>query len=144
MNRIKVNLPETFQFKTEIPLRISDINYGGHLGNDKILLLVQEARIRYLKQFGYSEMNVEGYGIIMIDALIEYKSEAFYGDIILIEVKAADFDKFGFDILYKLVNKESGKEIARVKTGILIYDYSRKKIMPVPENFLEKHRSTDC
>ncbi|MGE5811154.1 MAG: acyl-CoA thioesterase [Ignavibacteria bacterium] len=138
MERIKINLPEKFKFKTEVPLRITDINYGGHLGNDKILSLIQEARVRFLKEFGYSEMNVEGFGIIMIDAAVEYKSEAFYGDTVLIEVEAADFDKFGFDMFYKLANKESGKEIARVKTGILIYDYSKKRILPVPEKFLEK------
>ncbi|HVO73927.1 MAG TPA: thioesterase family protein [Ignavibacteriaceae bacterium] len=141
MKRIKISLPGKFHFKTEIPIRITDINYGGHLGNDKILSLVQEARVRYLKSFGYSEMNVEGFGIIMVDASVEYKSEVFYGDIILIEVEAADFDKFGFDIFYKLINKEFGKEIARVKTGILIYDYSKKKIMPVPDNFLKKIRT---
>jgi 4-hydroxybenzoyl-CoA thioesterase len=138
MNRVKINLPENLNFKTEIPLRISDINYGGHLGNDKILSLVHEARVRFLKELGYSEMNVEGYGIIMIDALVEYKSEAFYGDTVLIEAGIGDIDKIGFDIFYRMLNKASGKEIALVKTGILIFDYGKRKIAAVPEAFVEK------
>lgn len=140
MNRIKISLPEKFKFKTEIPLRITDINYGGHLGNDKILSLIQEARVRFLKEFGYSEMNFEGFGIIMIDAAVEYKSEAFYGDSVLIEAAIGDINKIGFDIFYRLQNKDSGKEIALAKTGILIFDYSKRKIAAVPEAFIEKLR----
>ena len=138
MNRIKVNLPESFSFKTEIPLRITDINYGGHLGNDKILSLIQEARVRFLKNLGYSEMDVEGFGIIMLDAAVQYKSESFYGDIMLIEVGAGDFDKLGFDMYYRLSNKETGKEIAIAKTGIAIFDYDKRKVVPVPEKFILK------
>lgn len=138
MKRIKIDLPENFIFKTEIPLRITDINYGGHLGNDKILSLMQEARVRFLKELGYSEMDVEGFGIIMIDAEIEFKSESFYGDVISIEVATGGIDKIGLDIFYRLTEKSSGKLVAKAKTGILIFDYSRRKIVPVPEKFIEK------
>ncbi len=138
MNRIKIDLPKDFKFKTEIALRITDINYGGHLGNDKILSLIQEARVRFLKEFGYSEMNVEGFGIIMIDAAVEFKSESFYGDVILIEVGIGGIDKVGFDIFYRLTEITSGKLIANAKTGILIFDYGKRKIVSVPEKFIEK------
>jgi len=138
LNRIKIDLPKDFKFKTEIALRITDINYGGHLGNDKILSLIQEARVRFLKEFGYSEMNVEGFGIIMIDAAVEFKSESFYGDVILIEVGIGGIDKVGFDIFYRLTEITSGKLIANAKTGILIFDYGKRKIVSVPEKFIEK------
>lgn len=137
MNRIKINLPGDFHFKTEIPLRITDINYGGHLGNDKVLTIIHEARVRFLKESGYSEMNVEGFGIIMTDAAVEYKSEGLYGDIVVIEVQARDFDKYGFDMFYRLTSRDSGKEIARAKTGIIIFDYQKRKIVPVPEKFIQ-------
>jgi acyl-CoA thioesterase FadM len=72
MERIKLNLPENFNFSTIIPIRISDVNYGGHVGNDSFLSLLHEARLRFLHQFGYSEMSVEGVGLIMSDVGIEY------------------------------------------------------------------------
>ncbi len=80
MARIKIELPEKFLFRTEIPVRITDINYGGHLGNDSLLSIIHEARLRFLNHLGYSESNVEEVGIIMIDSAIQYKSEGFYGD----------------------------------------------------------------
>ncbi len=37
-----------------VPLRITDINYGNHLGNNAIVDIVNEARVRFLKQHGFS------------------------------------------------------------------------------------------
>jgi len=136
-------MPAKFNFKTEIPLRITDINYGGHLGNDSVFSLIHEARIRFLNGNGYSEKDVEGFGIIMIDAAVEYKSEGFYGDIVVIEVQTGNFDKIGFDMFYRLSNKDTGKEIARAKTGMLIFDYQKRKIAPVPEKFILKVKPAD-
>ena len=135
MARIKINLPDKFIFATKIPIRINDINYGGHLGNDSILSIVHEARVRFLKKFGYSELNVEGCGIIMSDSAIVYKSEGYYGDVLRIEVTIDGFSKFGCDFIYKISNKETNKEIARAKTGIVFFDYENKKMVEVPEKF---------
>jgi len=138
MARIKIALPEKFIFKTEIPVRITDINYGGHLGNDSLLSIIHEARVRFLKHLEYSESNVEGNGIIMIDAGVQYKSEGFYGDELLVEVAVSDFTGIGCDFVYRLTNKESNKEIATVKTGIVFFDYEKRKTAPVPIEFKKK------
>ena len=59
-------------YETEIPIRISDVNYGGHLGNDAVLSLAHEARVRFLALRGFSEKDVEGVGIMMVDAAVVY------------------------------------------------------------------------
>lgn len=138
MARIKIEIPDKFIFRTEIPIRITDINYGGHLGNDSLLSIIHEARVRFLNHIGYSESNVEGNGIIMIDAGIQYKSEGFYGDELLIEIAADDFTGIGCDIVYRLTNKNSNKEIAVAKTGIVFFNYEKRKTAPVPPEFKEK------
>jgi acyl-CoA thioester hydrolase len=141
MPRIKIEIPKKFIYKTEIPIRISDINYGGHLGNDSVLSLVHEARLQFLNHLDYSESNVEGVGIIMIDAAIQYKSEGFYGDKLLIEVAVTDFSSLGCDFVFKLKNKNSNKEIAHAKTGIVFFDYEKRKTVPVPGEFKKKIES---
>jgi len=141
MSRIKIQVPKKFIFKTEIPIRITDINYGGHLGNDSVLSLVHEARLRFLKHLGYSEANVEGVGIIMIDAAIQYKSEGFYGDELLVEVAVTDFSSVGCDFIFKLTSKNSNKEIALAKTGIVFFNYEKRKTVPVPAEFKKKIES---
>jgi acyl-CoA thioesterase FadM len=140
MTRIQVELPGNFSFITDIPVRISDINYGGHVGNDAILTLAHEARVRFLNKAGYGELNIEGIGIIISDAAIEYKSELFYGDHVIISIKALGFTKYGFDLFYKMEKtlKSENVLVAKLKTGVLCYDYSKKKIVPVPDNAAKK------
>jgi len=135
MARVKIELPKEFIFKTEIPIRISDINYGGHLGNDAVLSIAHEARLRFLKQHNFTELNVGGSGIIMVDAAVQYKAEGFYGDIILVEIAVADITGVGCDFVYRCTNKNTGTVIAIVKTGIVFYDYDKKKVVSVPEKF---------
>jgi YbgC/YbaW family acyl-CoA thioester hydrolase len=141
MARIKIQIPEKFIYKTEIPIRITDINYGGHFGNDSLLSIVHEARIRFFKSLGFDELDVEGVGIIMIDAQIQYKQEGFYGDILIIEIALTEFTSVGCDFVYRVTNKNTNKEIALAKTGIVFFDYEKRKTASVPAEFKKKIES---
>jgi len=131
-------LPETFAFETEVALRISDMNYGGHLGNDAVLSLIHEARVRYLHSLGYSELDIEGSSIIMSDAHIVYRGEGFYGDTLVIRIAPSRPEGVRFDLFYQLNNRESGKEIARARTEISFFNYTTRKTVPVPGAFSSK------
>lgn len=135
MARIQIELPEHFPFSTEIPLLLSHINYGNHLDNALLLTVVTEARARFFISMGYTELNVEGVGIVVADAALQYKSEAFHREVMVVDMAAADFGKYGCDLLWKMSDKASGREVARGKTGIVFLDYATKKIAPVPEGF---------
>ncbi len=137
MTRINIELPQEYIYSTEIPIRITDINYGGHLAHDSVLSITHEARMRYLNSIGFSEGNVDGVGIIIADAAVVYKSEAFYGQTLFIEIAVKDLNKYGCDLIYKLTDKDTKKEVARVKTGIVFFNYSTRKISSVPKNFLK-------
>jgi acyl-CoA thioester hydrolase len=135
MARIAIDLPEQFLFSTDLPVRISDINYGGHLGHDALVSLTHEARVRFLRAHGFTELDIEGFGLVMVDLLVLYKAEAFYGDIMTCEVAVRDFTSYGCDIVYRIASKERNTEIARAKTGVVIYDYNTRKVVEVPERF---------
>ncbi len=141
MPRVKIELPSLFHFTTEIPIRISDINYGGHLGNDAVLSILHEARLRMLLEHGWTEMNIEGVSVIMSDSVILYKSEGFYGESLRIQIAVKDFSNFGCDIYYLVRERESGREVVRAKTGIAFFNYEERKLMPVPEKFQKQFRS---
>ena len=141
MSRIQVNFPEKHIFSTEIKVRITDLNYGGHLGNDSMLALLHEARVRYLKHFGYSEMDVEGTGIIMADVAIQFKTEAFYAERLTIAIAVGDFSRVSFDIYYKV--SSGSRDVAIAKTGIVFFNYEKKKVAAVPKKFRLKRESKD-
>jgi len=140
MARIKVELPEQFAFSTTIPVRITDLNYGKHVGNDTILSMIHEARVQYLRKLGYGELDLAGVGVIMSDVGIEFKSELFYGDEVLVSVAAGDLSKISFDLYYKLEKRADDKTIlvATAKTGMVCYDYSKKKVVAIPEEVAVK------
>lgn len=137
MARIKLVLPEKFSFKTSIPVRISDLNYGNHLANHVYLEMMQEARMQYLAQWNWSEKDLAGVAVIMGDTAIVYKQECFYGDVLAIEVLATEFGQRSFDIYYRFA-KQDGSLVCEAKTGMVCFDYVNRKTVAVPEEFKEK------
>jgi YbgC/YbaW family acyl-CoA thioester hydrolase len=123
-----------------VPVRIGDINYGGHVGNDAILSIMHEARMQWLAQLGYTEMETVSHGLIMADVMIAYRAESFYGDVLEVSLYADSVTGRSFDLLYKLTTKREGQEVlvAEGKTGMICFDYSSRKIVQMSEG-LRKH-----
>lgn len=140
MAKIKIELPNRFSFSTLIPVRITDINYGGHVGNDTVLSILHEARVQFLNHFGYQELNESGVGLIMKDVAIDFKKELFYGDRLTVYVGTGEFSKASFESYYKIAIESAEKTfiIAVAKTGMVYYDYSNKKIAGIPEEMRSK------
>ena len=138
MARVTIDLPEEFGFETEIPIRISDINYGGHLGNDSVLAVVHEARVRYLNHLGFSEKDVGGCGIIMADAAIVFRSEGFHGQTLRCEVAFVQEGRSSCEAFYRISDADDGREVAICKTGIVFFDYERRRPTRIPDAFKEK------
>ena len=138
MPRVKIDLPEAFPFSTEVPIYIGHINYGHHLDNAQLISLVSEARVRFFKSLGYSELDVEGVGIVVVDVAAQYRSEAFHGETMVIEMGADDFNKYGCDLVWRLSDKATGREVARGKHGIIFFDYAARKATAVPPAFVAR------
>ena len=85
-----------------------------------------------------AELDVEGAGIIVTDSAIQYRAEAFHGEVLVIEMTPAEFNKYGFDLVYRVGEQASGREVARGKIGIMFFDYAARKPMVVPAAFRER------
>jgi acyl-CoA thioester hydrolase len=139
MARIKLDIPKNIIATITVPVRITDINYGNHLGNDAFVAIIHEARMQWLQQHGYTELNIEGTGLILADLAVEFKAESFYGDIIEIIIAVREISKVGFELYYQLTTQRNNTTIvlALAKTGMVSYDYVAKKIIAVPEKLRE-------
>lgn len=136
MARIRLEIPEPPLFETVLPLRITDLNYGGHMGNDALLSLVHEARVRFLHHFGWSEKDMAGTGLIMRDCAIVYRAEGFYGDVLQMFISAGDLTETSFDLYYR-IDRQDGKRVADVKTGIVCFNYTTGKVSRMPDTVRE-------
>ncbi len=138
-------MPDRFTYITTIPVRITDINYGGHVSNNAILGIIHEARIQYLLNYGYTEMDMAGVSLIMADVAINFEHEVFYGDLLKVSVVATNFTRVGFDVYYKLQKENDSTQInvALAKTGMVCYNYPLKKICSVPQVVIKSLSNTE-
>ena len=139
MPRVKIELPAAWTFRTEIPVRITDVNYGQHVGNDTMLAFIQEARVQWLRALGYpSELLATPVGLILVDLAVRMKSEAAYGDRLEVQLAVSEWSKVGFELVYLLTKAGDGGEVARATTGFVFFDYTARKLAPPPEGFRAK------
>jgi acyl-CoA thioesterase FadM len=130
--RVKIAFPDRSPLCVlHIPVRIGDINYGGHVGNDAILSVIHESRMQWLASAGLTELEVGGHGLIMADVMIAYRGESFYGDVLNVELYADEVTQRSFDLVYRIRTLREGQEvaIAEAKTGMICFDYKLRKIV---------------
>lgn len=135
MTRIKIKIPQPIIATFIIPVRITDINYGNHVGNDAFVSIIHEARMQWLHEHGYTELNIEGAGLIMSDLVVEFKNESFYGDQVEVKLSAGEKSRVSFELYYQLSAKRNNETLllANAKTGMICYDYNAKKVLAIPE-----------
>ena len=138
MARITLQFPEDrYVYSTRLTVRITDINHANHLGNDALISMISEARERFLFNFGI-DIN-----FIITDLATVYKDEAYVRDELLFEVGVMDFNKYGGDIIYRITRPHDQALIALAKSGFVFFDYSNKKVMPMPETFSRKFQQVN-
>lgn len=128
-------------FQTLFPVRIGDINYGGHMGNDRFLLLFQDARMLFLKSLGCSEANVgEGVALIMSQARVRYRAEAFYGETLRVKVSLTDLRATRFTLGYEVSREPEGTPVASGSTELVGFDYASRRVRALPSAFVAQAR----
>ena len=140
MPRVKIDLPEKFlAISIKIPVRITDINYGDHVGNHSLVAIIHEARVQFLQHHNFTELNIEGVGLIMSDLVVEFKNESFYKDIIEVKMGSSNISKVSFELYYQLITVRNKKKIiiANAKTTMVCYDYKLKKVVALPGKLKE-------
>ena len=140
MSRIQLSPALRYSFSTEIQIYISHVNQGGHLDNAQLLTLVSEARVRFFKSLGYYERGVEGALTVVGDIVAQYKSEGFHGETLRVEMLPAEFNKYGFDLQFRMSEKETHREVALGKIGIVFVTPQDRQVSLIPPVFLDKVR----
>ena len=127
----------TTPFTAQYTVTIGDINYGRHLGNDRALVIFQEARIRYLERFGLSEGNIgEGKGLVVVEAGCRYLREVFLHDELEVQVTLGEVQGKKATFLFAVTRKGDGQQVLSGFTAILAFDYAQRKVAELPEQFL--------
>lgn len=136
MPRLKIQLPEKIIAAVTIPVRITDLNYGKHVGNSAMVEIIHEARVQFLKKAGFTELDIDGTSLILSELQVEFKNESFYNDSLNINIYPGEITRVAFELFYQISTvRNNDKEIliAIAKTGMVCYDYKIKKVTAIPE-----------
>lgn len=137
MGRVEIDLPERFAYAVELEVRVGDLNYGNHLGNDAVLGLIHEARRRYIRSLGSDEIGADETGFVVADSAVVYRAQAFYADRLRIEVAAGDFGSRSCAFFFRVSNAD-GRVVAEARTGMVSFDFKAQKAMTIPPTLRAK------
>jgi len=145
MTRQRLTFPDPPVFEHRIPVRITDLNYGNHLGHDTLVSLLHDARAAYLRTHDYAENNVEGSGLILADLAVNYRAQVRYGQTLRVEIAVEGAGSRGVDFYYRVTDADTGDTAALARTGLIFFDYDTDTVVSMPPGFrelLEAHKET--
>lgn len=116
--------------KSSLTVRISEINYGNHLGHDRLITFIHQARLDFLAQLGGDEMDLYGASLIMRRLSVDYLAEAFLDDEITVYMRIGVVKATRFAIDYRLMREDT--LIAEVSTLLVTFDYQARKVVELP------------
>jgi acyl-CoA thioester hydrolase len=119
-------------------VRVGDINYGNHMGNDKALLVFHDARLKFLESLGFSEKNIGGPGIIMRDAHVSFRKEVYLHDVLTADVGLENVGNSSFEMIYTVRRISDDEVVFSGSTGLVAFDYENRRPVRLPEEFLQK------
>ncbi len=124
------------EYMATIKPRISDINYGGHLGHTELINLLHEIRVRFLDQHSMHEANICGHGLVIHNINVKYHQEAYWGNELEVKMETkVDGAKIIFD--YTVFNSTLKNKTATAEAVMVLVDKVTKR--PVkPDIFIRK------
>ena len=141
MPRIKLDSLGRYQHIYETIIEVTDLNYGNHMGNDALVGIIQRARVHFLHRLGASENNLgDGKtGILLTDLIINYKGEGFLFDKLIVKSSIGELRSKSFRMFHRIDTKQN-RLIALAETGIVAFNYHKRKVARLPESFISTVR----
>ena len=135
MARVTLVLPEQFFYITDITVGSSDINAGGHVGNDQMIMLLSVARNRFFDSLNINPIDLGDITMVAADLAATYRSESFLNDVLQFELGFMDFNKYGVDMMFR-VSKAEGELVVLAKTGFVFVNKETKQVAAIPSFFI--------
>lgn len=124
----------TKPFTTQLTVRVSDLNYGGHLAHDKLVSLLHQARCDFLAQYGASELDCgAGVGLILRHLEVDYRAEGHFQDTLDIALWTSDVRAARFNLNYRV--RRGAEVIATAQTQMVGFDYKTHHVAALCEPF---------
>jgi YbgC/YbaW family acyl-CoA thioester hydrolase len=129
---------ESNMYKFFFPIRVdaSSINQARHLPHHNYLLFFQKARQAYLQQFGFTEQDIAGKRMFIVEAHCIYKKELFLWDEVIVKCRVNELRPKVFVMGYSI--EREGLVCARGTTKSVCVNPDTRKSVPLPKAFVSE------
>jgi acyl-CoA thioester hydrolase len=136
---VKLAPLDHYQSIYETTVEVTDLNYGNHLGNDALVGIIHRARVHFLHRLSASEHNLGGgmTGVLLADLIVNYMGESFLFDKLCVESSIGEVRSKGFRVFHR-ITAPPDRIIALAETGIVAFNYHKRRIAGIPETFVSK------
>ena len=138
MARLKLVPLDNYRFQYRTAVKVRDVNYGGHLGNDAVVSLLHEARMDFFKSLGCTELDLgDGEtGIIVNELQVSYRAEGHLLDEIVIHSEVTKVKTTSFRICHRITRGEETLVLAEI--GVVAFSYKQRRIVELPVRFCDQ------
>ena len=127
------------KFSIPLTVRSDDLNFAQHVAHQNYFIYFQEARIAYLQQFGFSELDICGCAMLIAEASCRYLKELFFGERLSIGCRVVQLKPKVFVMGYTI--GRGGVLCAEGATTNLVVDPRQKQVVPLPDGFVAAVRA---
>jgi acyl-CoA thioester hydrolase len=129
-----------FRFYHPVEVRYGDLDPQGHVNNAKHLTYFEQARVAYLIELGLftRDQTFMEIGIILADVHITFLAPVYFGQNIKVGVRAAKMGNKSMTWVQKILDADTGQQLAKGEVVIVTYDYKQGKTIAVPQPWKEK------
>lgn len=138
MERVKLNFPtDAVIHHHSISVRVTDMNYGRHLGHDALVSLLHESRLQALMALGFPEWDLAGYPSVVADLAVQYQSEARCPDVLVVETAIPDPAGKALSVYHRVLADEGARLLATARLNLLVIDPAKGRPVAVPAEVVQ-------
>ncbi|MBS3669316.1 MULTISPECIES: acyl-CoA thioesterase [Halomonadaceae] len=145
MERVKLDFPaEAVIHRHPMTVRVTDMNYGRHLGHDALVSLLHEARIQAFAALDLPEWDMHGYPSVVADLAVQYQSEARWPDGLTIATAVPEPQGKSLTIYQRIYQLDSQQVVATARINQLLIDLASGRPVDVPEQVKQALSRARC
>ncbi|HYZ04970.1 MAG TPA: thioesterase family protein [Rubrobacter sp.] len=122
--------------ETKIRVRYAEIDAQGHVNNATYLSYFEVGRVEWLRATGHSyrEMERQGRGLVVVEALLHYRRPAFFDEELTLSTNLAELGKISLRFDYEVLR--DGEVLVSGHTRHACVDLASGKPVRMPEELI--------
>lgn len=120
-------------YTNKVIIRVSDLNYGQHLGYAQLVSLLHQTRVQFLHQYALNEFNIENTQLLIKELEVSYTNEAFLLDELKFSLSFSQKKKTTMTLQYDIFNTTRNNNTAKATETCLFISNKTKKITRTPK-----------